>query len=569
MAVVTATTAPRGHAPREYGPRIQGALGVLVLALVALVTLAPVLVVIFGAVEGNVWRETFIESAANRSALGYSFLLALRAPVAALIGFLIAWLLIRIELPGGRLIEFAMWMTFFIPLLPVTLSWILLLNPHYGLVNKALMALPFVHSPPFDIYSVGGILWLHIVASSVPVMVVILGPAIRQLDASFEEVGRICGSGPFAVFRQITLPILAPAILTGALAGFIKSLEAFEVEQLLGRPAGIFVYSTRIYDLASWEPPNFKGAMALSTFVLLVLLLIALIYQRLSRHDYATILGRGASFRRLEIGRARWLVSAALFVVVAISLICPLFMLICGSFMKLFGFFNIPEPYTIEHWREVLLDPIFLRSLTNSLVLSAGAGIGGVLVYAVVAYLIVRSRLPGRGIVDLLVWLPWSIPGILLGVSVLWLILASPLLSFLYGSLASLILIMIVAQMPIGVQMMKTSVRQIAVELEHASRVCGAGPIRTFFAIVLPLIRPMLVSIFVIVFISALRDISTIIFLAGARSQTLSLLMMQLATSSNLEASAVIGVITTAIVVVAALLARGFGLQVTTQRPSR
>ena len=120
--------------------------------------------------------------------------------------------------------------------------------------------------------------------------------------------------------------------------------------------------------------------------------------------------------------------------------------------------------------------------------------------------------------------------------------------------------------MPIGVQMMKVSIRQIAVELEQSSRVCGAGPMRTFFAIVLPLIRPMLVSIFVIVFISALRDISTIIFLAGAGNQTLSLLMMQFATSSNLEAGAVVGVITTAIVVMAALLARRFGLQLTVQR---
>ncbi len=527
-------------------PRLQLALGTVAFLLVALVTAAPVLVVIFGALEGNVWRETFVESAVNRSAIGYSFLLALRAPVAALIGFLIAWLLIRIRLPGGRFIEFAMWVSFFVPLLPVTLSWILLLNPHYGLINKALMSLPFIHSPPFDIYSIGGILWVHIVASSVPVMVVILGPAIRQLDASFEEVGRVCGSGPFAVFRHITLPILAPAILTGALAGFIKSLEAFEVEQLLGRPAGIFVYSTRIYDLASWEPPNFKGAMALSTFVLFVLLLIAVAYQRLSRHtEYATILGRGASFRQLEIGWTRWLVSAALLLVVAISLLCPLLMLVCGSFMKLFGFFNIPAPYTLDHWGDVLADTIFLGSLTNSLLLSVGAGLGGVLVYAIVAYLVVRSRLPGRGIVDLLAWLPWSIPGILL---------------------ASLILIMIVAQMPIGVHMMKTSIRQIAVELEHSSRVCGAGPMRTFFSIVLPLTRPMLVSIFVIVFIAALRDISTIIFLAGAKSQTLSLLMMQFAMSSNLEAGAVVGVITTAIVVVVALLARRFGLQVTVQR---
>src|SRR5262245_47216485 len=361
MAFVS--TAPPHGASQQ---RLQLTLGIVALALVALATVAPVLVVVFGALDGNVWRQTFVESAVNRSAIGYSFLLALRAPIAALIGFLIAWLLIRVRLPGGRFIEFALWVTFFIPLLPVTLSWILLLNPHYGLINKALMSLPFVHSPPFDIYSVGGILWVHIVASSVPVMVVILGPAIRQLDASFEEVGRTCGSGPVAVFRQITLPILAPAILTGTLAGFIKSLEAFEVEQLLGRPADIFVYSTRIYDLASWEPPNFESAMALSTFMLLVLLLIAVAYQRLSaRSDYATILGRGASFRQLRIGWGRWIVSAALFLVVAIALLGPLFMLVCGSFMKLFGFFNVPAPYTLGNWRDVLGDPIFLSSLEN------------------------------------------------------------------------------------------------------------------------------------------------------------------------------------------------------------
>ena len=548
-------------------PRFQLVLGSLTFALVALVTVAPVLVVILGAVEGNAWRETFIESSVNRSAIGYSFLLALRAPIAAIIGFLIAWLLIRIRLPGGRLLEFALWVTFFIPLLPVTLSWILLLHPRYGIINRALMSLPFIHSPPFDIYSVGGILWVHIVASSVPVMIVILGPAIRQLDASFEEVARVCGSGPFAVFRKITLPILAPAILTGTLAGFIKSLEAFEVEQLLGRPAGIFVYSTRIYDLASWEPPNFNAAMALSSFMLFVLLLVAAIYQRLTRHnDYATILGRGASFRQLTIGRSRWIISAVLFLVVAVALLFPLFMLICGSFMKLFGFFNIPAPFTLDHWREVLIDPVFTHALTNSLVLSVGAGLGGGLAYAIIAYLIVRVPLPGSRTVDLLAWLPWCIPGILFSLSMLWLILASPLLSFLYGSLMSLILVMIVAQMPIGVQMMKVSIRQIAVELEQSSRVCGAGQMRTFFSIVLPLIRPMLVSIFVIVFISALRDISTIIFLAGAKSQTLSLLMMQFATSSNLEAGAVIGVITTGIVVVVALLAGRFGLQVSVQR---
>jgi iron(III) transport system permease protein len=550
-------------APARVGlPSSQLLLGMGVLAVVALITAAPVLVVIFGAIDANVWQDTFTYPV-NRGAIGYSFLLALRAPLAAVIGFLIAWLLIRAKLPGSRFIEFAMWVTFFVPILPMTLSWILLLSPRYGFINQMLGPL----APPFNIYSISGILWVHVTASSVPVMVLLLGPAIRQLDASYEEIGRVCGSRPFQVFRRITFPILMPAILTGALAGFIKSLEAFEVEQLLGRPADIFVYSTRIYDLIAWEPPRFKSAMALSTLVLLILLVIAMVYQRLNRrYDYATILGRGASFRELDIGRARWLVAGALVLLVAVSLFFPLFMLIVGSCMKLFGFFTIAEPYTIKHWQDVLADPLFVKALINSLVLSTAAGVVGLTIYAVIAHLIVRSRLPGRGMIDLLAWLPWSIPGILLGVSVLWLILEGPALGFLYGSLLSLVLIMIIAQMPIGVHMMKTSIRQISVELEHSSRVCGAGPIRTFYAIVLPLVRPMLVSIFVIIFISAMRDISTVIFLASARTQTLSLLMMQFAASSNLEAGAVIGVITTAIVIVVALVARRYGLNVAAAR---
>ena len=151
-------------------------------------TAAPVVLVVVGAIRGDQWHTAFV-GIRGSAAIAYSLLLSLRAPIAAVLGFLIAWLLIRIRIPGGRFIEFALWTTFFVPLLPVTLSWILLLNPHYGLLNRLAMMLPFVDSPPFDIYSLGGILWIHVISSSVPVMVVILAPAIRQLDASFEEVG--------------------------------------------------------------------------------------------------------------------------------------------------------------------------------------------------------------------------------------------------------------------------------------------------------------------------------------------------------------------------------------------
>ena len=212
-------------------------LGLLTLTLVAAATAAPVVLVVIGSLQANLWHAVFIDSTINRAAIAYSFLLALRAPFAAIIGFLIAWLLIRVRIPGSRFIEFALWTTFFVPVLPVTLSWILLLSPSYGLMNQLAKTLPFVTSAPFNIYSVAGILWVQVLSSSIPVMVVVLAPAIRQLDSSFEEVARMCGAKPFTVFRLVTLPILAPAILTGALAGFIKSLETFEVERLLGQPA--------------------------------------------------------------------------------------------------------------------------------------------------------------------------------------------------------------------------------------------------------------------------------------------------------------------------------------------
>jgi iron(III) transport system permease protein len=549
-------------------PRSQIFLGLLTLALVAAVTAAPVVLVVVGALERNLWRAVFIDSTINRSAIAYSFFLALRAPVAAVIGFLVAWLLIRVRVPGSRFIEFALWTTFFVPVLPVTLSWILLLSPSYGLINQIAKTLPFVTSAPFNIYSVGGILWVQVLTSSIPVMVVLLAPALRQLDSSFEEVGRVCGAKPFTVFRQVTLPILAPAILTGALAGFIKSLETFEVERILGQPSNIWVYSTRIYDLVSLEPPNFQAAMSLSTFIMFFLLLIAIVYQRVSlRFDYATILGRGTRFEPLRLGRSRYFISAALFLLVAVSLAFPLFMLVVGSCMKLFGFFTIPSPFSLVHWAEVLNDPLFAKALRNSLLVAGGAGIGGVLIYAGLAQIVRRSRLPGRHAVELLTWLPWAIPGILLGISMLWIILTVPALSaVLYGTLLSLILIIVIAQMPIGVHMIKTSIGQISRELEQSSRVSGAGPFTTFARIVLPLVSPMLVSIFVIVFISALRDISTTIFLANGNSQTLSLLMMQFALSSNLEGAAVIGAITTSIILVVAFAARHYGLQLLGQK---
>jgi iron(III) transport system permease protein len=571
MAAIRLATLRAGVGQR-WLPRPETAAGWLLVGVIALFTVLPIAFVVVGSFNGartgqpwqwslQPWADAF-RSPRTLESIGYSVLLAMRAPVAVLIGFFIAWLIVRVQIPGKSFIEFALWVAFFLPALPIALGWVLLLDSKYGLINQALMTLPFVTQPPFNINSVGGILWVHMTLSTVPIMVILLAPALRQMDATLEQAARVCGSSPLQSLRHVVIPVLAPALLTAVVAGLIRGLEAFEIEQLLGTPAGIYVYATRVYDLMNVEPPQFPQAMALSTFFLLMLFVLAFTYQLYTeRRTYATITGRGASFRAIPSGRWRWIASGLCFTYIAIGIGLPLVLLLLGSFMRLFGFFSIPDPYTLAQWQRVFRDPVFLQALRNSLILGFSVAALGILLYSLLAYVIIRSQLAGRRTLSLLTWLPWAVPGILLGVALLWLMLTLPGVKVLYGTMGALILALLIQSMPFGVQMLKTSFGQIAAELEQASRVCGAGWLTTYRRVMMPLVAPMLVSIFILVFITVLRDISTSVLLAGANTRPLSLLMLEFARGGNLESAAVVGVILAAIAIAVALVARKLGLR--------
>jgi iron(III) transport system permease protein len=274
------------------------ALGALLLLVVGALTLVPVAYVLVESfdVAGTAepykfglssWIETF-SNPRTLNSIGYSILLAVRIPMGIVIAFCVAWLLIRVQVPGHAFIERALWFGFFLPVLPMTMGWILLLDSNYGLLNGLLQRLPFIDGPVFSIYSATGIIWVHLSLSTVPVMVILLAPALRQMDAAIEEAADMCGSHILTTLRRITVPLIAPAVLTAFIFAFIRSLEVFEVEQLLGTPVGIQVYATRIYDLVTWDPPLYPQAMALSALFLAILFGIALAYQHfLSRSPRA------------------------------------------------------------------------------------------------------------------------------------------------------------------------------------------------------------------------------------------------------------------------------------------
>ena len=494
------------------------------------------------------WHDIF-SSAKTLAAIAYSFVLAIRVPIALVVAFAFAWLLARVRLPGHRFIELAFWFGFLLPVFPMMMGWILLLDPNYGLLNLAAAQLPFVTGPIFSIYSVPGIIWVHLVLTTVPIMVILLTPMLRQLDASFEEAADMSGATTFMTLRRVTIPLLLPAILTSLVLALIRSLEAFEIERVLGAPVNINVYATRIYDFVNLEPPLFPQAMALSTLFLAILLPLAIFYQaHIARAGQrATVTGRGM---RLEARPKTWWAYAASALMIAylcFSLLLPLVVLILGSFTKLFGFFLLKDAWTTVHWLNALRDARFLHAAIVSLLLGLAVGCLGTLLFSLVAWVLVRTKVWGVGIAGIMVWLPWAIPGLVLGLSLLSLVLGTPGLSALYGTIVPLVLALIIQQLPIGVQLLRAAMAQVSGQLEEAAIMSGANFTMIFRRVTLPLIAPMLVSVFLLVFAATLKDVSTIILIAAPGIRTMSLLMFDFTLSGQLESASVVGVVIAAL----------------------
>ena len=549
--------------------RALGLVAWLGLACAALVCVLPVVIVILGSFsEGNPfndfrpsldpWTRAFESSQTLRS-IGYSLLLSLRVPAALLVSFVVAWYLARNDVPGKRAIMYALWLAFFLPILPATLGWILLLDPNYGIING--YAERLFNVPLLNIYSLAGITWVHLTLSTIPIMVILIEPAQRFIDTSYEEASTMAGAGTLTTLRRVTVPLILPTLLTAFIAGTIKTLEAFEVEQVLGVPAGILVYSTRVFNLLRISPPDEPQAMALSTFFLLILFVLVVCYRLLLQraHIAATLTGKGARLLARERTAGAYVVAGLLFSVLAVTVVLPFAMVAMSSFSTLFGFFGIEHPWTTEHWREVLQRPAFVSALRQSVLIGTVVALVGTLIYLALAWFIARHSFRGKAVMSLAIWLPWAIPGVLLGTAFLTVFLNVPGLRLAYGTAAALITVLTVQGLPFATHMFEASISQISPELEEASLMSGAAPFETVRRITTPLIAPMVASVFIMSFMTAMKDISATVLVATPGTQTLPLLMFGYAASGRLEDASVVGVITVLIAILMAFVATRVG----------
>ncbi|HWM76177.1 MAG TPA: iron ABC transporter permease [Methylomirabilota bacterium] len=557
------------------GPRrieLQSVLCTVVLALVAFCVVFPIVLVVLQSFQVAApgqpaaygldgWRAALGEPGLRAALVNTFKVTVVRQLLSLPLAVLIAWLLARTDLPGRSWIEFGFWAAFFLPSFTVTLSWVLLLDPDYGLVNTLVAKLPFVGKGPFNIYSFWGIVWVHVITGSLTVKVILLTPAFRNMNASFEEASRVAGGSTLRTALRITVPVMAPVILSVLLLGTMVSLQTFEVEQVLGLPFRFFVFSTMIYDLLITRVPRYDAATALAVLVLAAMLPLVLGQQWLTRgRRYTTVTGQ---FQNQPHRLGRWRAPASAFVLALVLIVLgvPVVFALLGTFMRLFGFFNIADPWTLDNWTTVLGDDQFLGSLRNTLVLAVGTAAVTVVVHSLIAYIAVRTRYAGRRLLDFISWLPFTVPGIILGLALLWLFLGVNFLRPLYGTTALLIIAGVISGMPLGVQVIKSGLMQLGGELEEASRIAGASWWTTYRRIVLRLMAPTLMAVAMITFVGAARNISNFALLSTSANRPLSILQLDYVAQRKFEEAVVVACIIMLISLAGALFARLLGLR--------
>ncbi|HEY2988875.1 MAG TPA: iron ABC transporter permease [Candidatus Binatia bacterium] len=512
------------------------------------------------------WRIAFSDPVMTSAIWNTLTITLARQAIALPVAILLAWLIARTDIPAAGSLEFLFWLGYFLPPLPVTMGWILLLDPQYGLVNQWLTHLPFVKEAPFNIYSFWGIVWAHLTTSTIAVEVMLFTPAFRNMDATLEEASLVSGAGILRTLRRIVIPIMTPVVGVVLLLAVVHSLQAFELELILGFPFRFYVFSTQIHWLLNQQPPQFSSATALSSVILFVMVPLIILQRRtVARRDYATVGGRYKGHRQ-SLGKWRLPVFFCLLAVALLITLVPLLFLTLSSFMARFGYFGVAKPWTSAHWGRVIYDPVFLDSLKNTLVLAGATAILSVALFTFVAYVVIRTRFAGRAALDFASWLPSTLPGIILGLGLLSLFLGTPLLRPFYGSMLLLILATLISSMTLGVQIVKSALTQLGFELEEAAVVAGGSRWNSFRDIVVPIITPTLLLVGTLSFIAAARSVSTVALLATSHTRPLSLLQLDFLVDSRYESAAVIGIIVVVLTTGVALIARLLGLRAGIER---
>ena len=456
---------------------------------------------------------------------------------------LLAWILARTDTPMRGTLEALVTLPFFIPPILTAMAWGMLGNPQVGLLNQVYQWITGSQYAPINVYSYGGVVW-HMMQYSVPFLFLLIVDAFRAMDQSLEEAARMCGASRLRTFGTVTLQLMLPALTGATILSFIRGIENFESPLFFGTPAGIRVITTDIYDsINQRSPPEYQYATAISFVIMALLFLIVLLQWRILRgRSFQTVTGKGYSPAVMKLGKWRWVTFAFCVLFFVVTVVLPVGQLLIGSFFKFFGFYQ-RDMLTLDHYREVFGSSDFWRGFGNTMLLGFVGATLTMLLGGAVAYISVRTKWRGRHLIGVMAWLPWMMPGIVLGVGFLWGFALLPHAIPIYGTIWALLLAYISLGTPLSVRVMSSAYAQLSFDLEECSRVHGASWLQTMSRIVIALAWPSFAVGWVLVFFGIMRELSASVLLYSVGSEVLSVVLLKLWANGNAEQVSVIGLI--------------------------
>jgi iron(III) transport system permease protein len=483
------------------------------------------------------------------------------AILSLVVGTGLAYLQVRTDVPFKSLFFAASIIPLIIPGILYTIAWIFLASPDIGLINSALE--PLFGGAAVNIFSVWGMIWVEGLHLS-PLVFLLMVAAFRSMDPSLEESALMSGASRWTVFRRITMPLVRPAIVAAMLLMVVRSLESFEVPALLGLQNGIYVFTSRIYFTLRTYPPDLQAAGALATGLLLIAVIGVVLSSLAARGNktYQTITGKGFRPRPMELGRWKPVAGAAIILYFAMTVVLPMLVLVYTSFLK---FYRAPSKealssLTLDNYRELIHTDAATTALKNSVLLGVGTATIVMVVMAIAAWVVVRSKIPGRRFLDHLSFLPLVIPGLVLGLALSFVYLRSPIP--IYGTLFIMLIAYVTRYLPYGMRYAVTSMHQISAELEESAQVSGASWWQTFRRVLLPLLAPGLLAGWIYILVVSFRELSSSILLYSPGKEVLSILIFEQFENGQFTVLAALGVVMVMTLTVLVVIAYKLGAKV-------
>jgi iron(III) transport system permease protein len=530
---------PNRHAERRWLPAAWSGLLIVILSFLILYPTAMLLIgaltttnpVVEGYHLADLSIGNFLKVATNpnvASALGNSLIACGGGTiVAVVIGLSFAWVVVRTNTPWKGLIASAGMLPLFVPPLVAGVAWSILGSPKTGLLNLLAMkaGIPF----HIDLYTMPGMIFVFGIYYA-PYVYMFTAAALRNMDPSLEEAAEISGASAARTMATVTFPLILPAIISGMLLSFVVMLGIYGVPAVLGSPANISVLTTYIFTLTAWSPPLYNTAAAVAVILMVVTGFMVWLQQKaISGRSYTTVAGKAFRPRPLNLGPWRFLTLAMAIVYLVVVVILPSIALMIAAFRKFLFIRDIPslfdaKQYGWQHFIKMFDNPLTITSMVNSIKVGAITAVcGGILAFAI-GYTTTRSRAPGRRTIDIITTIPVAIPGLVIGVAYLWAWIGLPF--GIYGTLWILALAFMARFMPDTVKALSTSLMQIHRELEEAAWICGRGMIGTIVSIVLPLARPGVVAAMTLLFILAIRELGSSLFLYSSGTMVMAVQLL-------------------------------------------